>query len=578
MTGQASLPTPTPSQLSLFLDQAKVPEHSVHFMQAMSGGRPFMRGGYLFLHAEDWLLAVGYPIHESGPGSSPENFAHALQDALDFTQARDCWAICATLPKRLQQHRRSQDQYLILPADAAIPSHLQRLAQRAAATLRVEEESTFTAAHRRLWVEFTSRVAMPETIRELYARTESILSRCPNLSLLNAWDQNGNLAACLLLDSAPRPFLSYILGAHSRAHPTPYASDLLFLEMIRLARKRDKGYLHLGLGVNPGIRRFKEKWGATPLLAYEMAQWRETAGLRQDMNGLMQALASSPSARMTRQELWNSLPPQRPFRLLWKLERNGRTSWIGGSAHFFRYSFEKSLRRLIEKVDTVMFEGPLDRASLDHIAEIGQNPEQDSPRLIDALTEEDVRILDRAVNGPRGFWARLLDMEDPNPVDVRSYLADTRHWYAFFSLWTHFLRRHGWHQSVDLEAWSLAHEMGKDVRAMETITEQIAVLESIPVERILRFFRRCGHWKKYIRRNMRAYLKGDLEAILGTCPEFPTRTCTVINRRDILFMERMLPRIDAGRCAVFVGSVHMFNLRNMLAQAGFSVRKLRKVP
>jgi hypothetical protein len=34
----------------------------------------------------------------------------------------------------------------------------------------------------------------------------------------------------------------------------------------------DKKYIHLGLGVNSGIRRFKEKWGAKPTISYEMCE------------------------------------------------------------------------------------------------------------------------------------------------------------------------------------------------------------------------------------------------------------------------------------------------------------------
>jgi hypothetical protein len=37
----------------------------------------------------------------------------------------------------------------------------------------------------------------------------------------------------------------------------------------------------------------------------------------------------------------------------------------------------------------------------------------------------------------------------------------------------------------------------------------------------------------------------------------------------------MRPFIEAGGCAVFVGSAHMLNLRHLLAEAGFSVRRCR---
>lgn len=565
----------SPAQYDQLLNQARVPEHSIHYMKAVSGGRPFLLDDYLFLHAEDWLLAVGYVLRDGVDAS--EAFDQALLAARRATGAVNCWAVCPELPERLQLYRTNQDRYYVLPSTAKVPSRLSRLADKAAARLTVDQGTTFTGAHRRLWAEFTDRVTLPPNVRELYARTESALPQCPNLFLLNAWDDQGNLAACLLLDTAPRPFLSYLLGAHSRHNHTPYASDLLFREMIRIARETGKEYLHLGLGVNPGIRRFKEKWGATPATAFEMAEWNEPPDFRDDLGDLVRTVVYMPHVQMTREQYWDSLPPQRPYRLIWELEKNGRTSWIGGTAHFFCCSFESSMRRLFEKVDTVIFEGPLDQASLDHVARIGQTPDPDSPRLMDALTAEDVRKLERAVNGPRGFWARLLGTEHPHPADVRHYLTGTRHWYAFFSLWTHFLRRHDWNFSVDLEAWHLAQEMGKEVRGMETIDEQIETLESVPVDRIARFFRQCGLWKGFIRRNMRAYLKGDLDAMMGTSAEFPSRTDLVIDRRDALFLERMLPRISTGRCAVFVGSAHMFNLQKMLADAGFAVRKLRKI-
>nr|MCU0584895.1 TraB/GumN family protein [Desulfobacterales bacterium] len=495
--------------------------------------------------------------------------------ALRRTRARECWAICPALPEQLKAHRQERDHYYLLPADAPVPPRLDRLAERAAARLTVEEGIRFTPDHRRLWAEFVGRAALPPRVRELYARTEAVLQRAPGLSLLNAWDAGGRLAACLLIDSAPRRFTSYLLGAHSRTHYTAHASDLLFRDMLRIARQSGKEFLHLGLGVNDGIRRFKTKWGGAPGPAYEMAQWEERPALREDVNSLMRMLAATPREPMSKQQFLASLPPQRKFAMLWEIEKNGRRSWIGGTAHFFCYSFERSFRELFAKVDTVLFEGPLDQESLDQVSAIGCAPAPNSPRVIDELSESDIHRLERVVCGPRGFWARFMGLEQKAPPDVRHLLAHTRHWMAFFSLWTGFLARQGWSQSVDLEAWHLAHDMGKAVRGMESIPEQIETLESITVARIVRFLRQCPQWQRYITRNVRAYLKADVDNMFGTSIEFPTRTELVIHRRDARFLERMLPFIEAGRAAVFVGSAHMINLRGMLAEAGFSVRRHR---
>ena len=45
----------------------------------------------------------------------------------------------------------------------------------------------------------------------------------------------------------------------------------LFLEMVRLAEREGKKAINLGLGINSGIRRFKQKWGGFPFLPYASA-------------------------------------------------------------------------------------------------------------------------------------------------------------------------------------------------------------------------------------------------------------------------------------------------------------------
>ena len=148
------------------------------------------------------------------------------------------------------------------------------------------------------------------------------------------------------------------------------------------------------------------------------------------------------------------------------------------------------------------------------------------------MTEAEIRRLERVVCGVRGPVARFLNMEWEDAPDVRERLHTTRHWYAFFSLWTAFLERQGWRDSVDLEAWHLARDMGKTVLGMETMEEQLHSLEVVPVPRVLDFFRHCGQWRSYMKRNIYHYLRGELEPMMGTSTEFPTRTQQVIDFRD----------------------------------------------
>jgi len=559
---------------------ARVPEHSPLLMQAMSQGNAFCVGEYFFVHDADWLMAVAYPLYGSYEHAS---FEAALQEALRRCgQGRiNCWAVGPDLPPRLQAHILDRDRFYVLSASARPPARLRGPLSRVEHVLRVEESTEFTPAHRRLWAEFLGRADRGEAaplaphVRELYARTpHALIEAGGELRLLNAWDSEGRLAACLMLDYAPKNFVAYILGAHSRTHYVPHAADLLFAAMLHRARQAGKRFIHLGLGVNEGIFRFKKKWGAVPSWPYVMADWQQqsTPGRENLARDLALAFLRSGSG-LDKRQILGERAEQRPFAMLWEVEKAGRVSWIGGTAHFFRYSFEDSFRKLFRQVDNVIFEGPLDDAFMSDVDKNGKSLPPGFTPLLDMLDEEDIRRLERVVRGPEGSWLRFLNMEASVKADVRGILASMRPWCAFFSLWTAFLERLGWQCSVDMEAWRIARDMGRNVIGMETLEEQLASLNSVPVERVLNYFRDCHQWKAYAQRNLRAYLAGDLERMMGSSAEFPTRTGTVISLRDQRFRERMRPYMEEGRCAVFVGAAHLLNLRWMLAEDGFRLRR-----
>ena len=85
-------------------------------------------------------------------------------------------------------------------------------------------------------------------------------------------DARGALTAFFAVERAATQFDTYVLGCHSKKHYAPHASDLLFARMIEDARAHAKPFINLGLGVNPGITRFKTKWGGAPYLKYEFCE------------------------------------------------------------------------------------------------------------------------------------------------------------------------------------------------------------------------------------------------------------------------------------------------------------------
>lgn len=536
----------------------------------MSGGQAYQDGPWLFYRGPGWLAAIGYPLYGE---FDKKALSTAIDRAAEKFAPEEIFAIAPAFSP--ESGIIEKDRYYVLSASAPIPARLRNPVRRAAESLAISEDSAFTAGHRRLWAEFLERngSAMNGRVAQLYAATPQALAKGGgNLRLLDARDKDDNIVASLLLDYAPENFASYILGAHSRKHYAPHAVDLLFATMLANARAAGKRFIHLGLGVNDGILRFKLKWGAVPSWPFYMARLKRESREESATRVFMRALMAGP-APSARQFLQNE-PAQRPFAMLWRVEKGDRVSWLAGTAHFFLHSFENSFRKLFKQVDNVIFEGPLDPAFMDQVDQAGKKLPAGQMPLLAQLEEAEISQLEKTVNGdPRSLAAALGFAKTGRRVDARWLLANASPWHAFFTLWSSYLERLGWRQSVDMEAWRIALDMKKNVIGMENLEEQLESLASLPPSRVLNFFRSCRAWKKRARHNLKAYLAGDLEMMMGSSAEFPTRTEHIVSRRDQRFRERMRPYLEEGRCAVFVGSAHLVNLRQMLVEDGFKVRQ-----
>ena len=80
--------------------------------------------------------------------------------------------------------------------------------------------------------------------------------------------QDRELIAFNIVDLGAADYAFYLFSFRSRKRNVPGASDLLFYNLVNLAQIEGKKAINLGLGVNAGIRRFKEKWGGIPFMDY----------------------------------------------------------------------------------------------------------------------------------------------------------------------------------------------------------------------------------------------------------------------------------------------------------------------
>jgi hypothetical protein len=262
----------TPEQETYILTHAYVPEHIVVLMTSLSGGEPFLIDDYFCCCKDDWVIFIGYPLQRE---FAFDEFEAVLEKVKNKFRAGRISLIAPEFSRRLDARCREKDRDTYYTMDTRLPtmrSAVKRNLKKAGRLLALERAVHMGDAHYELMQEFIERVSPPLRVRELLFKMPQYVASARHSFVLNAWGLKQNLAAFYVVDLAAKDFANYIIGCYSKNNYVIGASDLLLSELIKMSSEHDKGYVHLGLGVSSGIRRFKEKWGARPTRSYRMCE------------------------------------------------------------------------------------------------------------------------------------------------------------------------------------------------------------------------------------------------------------------------------------------------------------------
>ena len=271
-------------------------------------------------------------------------------------------------------------------------------------------------------------------------------------------------------------------------------------------------------------------------------------------------------------------PKERILKTIWRVEKDGTVNYLVGTAHFFPYHFRISLKKLLRKTKRALFEGPLDSSSMDQVVIQGSGG-KGSLEIYEALDPESIQEIKNKTGdlfADSSPFPPFLPPRTRKSDPLRDHFEKLSPWLAFFNIWTSYLKTKGWEGSVDLEAFETAKKMGREIHFLETIAEQVQVLEQIPLERMIRFLKKVRHWDEYSDAYVQVYLRGALADWMAGTSDFPSRCPPVIDDRDRVFFERMQPFLQKGETAVFLGAPHLWGVNRMLENDGYLVKQLRE--
>ena len=251
----------TLEERNFIYQRAYLPEHLVDYVESISGAEAYLDRDHLYYVKGNHVIFIGYPLqNQSGTQQAFEFVCDRFQPATVAIIAPELWFPSDTC------RDWSEDAYyhLALPLPGLHPDTAY-MVRRAARELQVIQ-GKFGQEHQKLVKEFLTGHELTDEQRFIYGRIPSYLAHSGTARLLEARQPDGTLVAFTVTDLGAAGYAFYLFNFRSAVEKVPGASDLLFHEMVSLAEKEGKSAINLGLGIHSGIRRFKEKWGATLFL------------------------------------------------------------------------------------------------------------------------------------------------------------------------------------------------------------------------------------------------------------------------------------------------------------------------
>lgn len=270
----------TKEEEAYILSNAYVPEHIPKMMSFLSGGEPFLiEENYVIFQGHNFIIFIGYPLNSL---KEPDEIEKSLNMVIRKFKHSNLYVVTdISVSKFLKKCKKIDDDfYYVLDVERiSLDKKLLKLVEKAQKKLSIKIERQTTDKHMRLTEEFLSRKNLPLHVMELYRKLPEYMNFSEEIFYLSAYSKDGILTGYYIVETEAKNFSAYMIGCISKINYVPHTSDYLMFELIRVSQQMEKKYINLGIGVNEGIRRFKEKWGAVKSLKYEVYECQRTSSL-----------------------------------------------------------------------------------------------------------------------------------------------------------------------------------------------------------------------------------------------------------------------------------------------------------
>ncbi len=266
----------TPQALQYISAQAMTPDQLLPYVAAVSGVQSELVGDYI-IHSQDGnVVLVGYSLQDP---HNIEQLNTTLEQILGKKNIFNITVLAPIRPSIAPQNAISTEQdaywFLDLPTPPLTVKVRNMLASsgREIYTTKASGQGAFSGAHQELMLNYIRSKGMSTGLCSILQRLGTYLITSPQVELFSAYSKNTNELLAYALGDFSSFSTAFYMFAFRQENALPGAADAVLFELLSEAKALGHSKCNLGLGINDGIRFFKQKWGAKPTLPFIQTTW-----------------------------------------------------------------------------------------------------------------------------------------------------------------------------------------------------------------------------------------------------------------------------------------------------------------
>ncbi|MFO7729055.1 MAG: hypothetical protein R6X11_12075 [Desulfonatronovibrio sp.] len=247
-----------------------VPEHIPEYFCPFSDAEPFQDEDLVYYLHSGTIHIIAYPLNSEASVQSIEDHVIELVSKLKPSLIKVISPLRLNIPAYKCTSYENDFYFCLELSKISKNAKLRNMFKRASQSVYIRKVDTFTREHLRVLESFIRKKNFDREKTVFFHRLPDYLWQSGGSILVEARLRKDNsLTGFSVFHCGPGPYGFYLFNiTHAESEKIPGINDLMLEQAINEINNQGKYFMNMGLGVNPGIEKFKAKWGAVPFLPY----------------------------------------------------------------------------------------------------------------------------------------------------------------------------------------------------------------------------------------------------------------------------------------------------------------------